>query len=141
MVEPISATEPEERPRFYGIRKSDLSLELLTEVMTAYDEMVGSNSVRQSSPSDVLRKTLDMLRRGGYADWRFGSRITSESKLIIERVRPLDSTGDVVGFAFDLNVSRKHPSWDKTIELQEDFRHKASRIVENTGIGVELPRI
>jgi len=118
----------------YGIKPSDLNSEILSEIFDLYSEIVGGNP--GIVPAEHQLKEL--RERGGPLEWRFGSRLSLNSKLRVNttfagREEP------TLSFSFFDNLANGDPREEKGQELAETFKQAVDDLLISKGLGVELP--
>ena len=107
-----------------GIPIPELTEERFVDILRIYDEVAGIQLVEHAYPGEVEYWHRDMIRRlseGHQAvEYRFGSRITSHSKLWAQLRRTTES-GRAVEFSFDDNLDRGSPVLADASRLQSGW--------------------
>lgn len=134
--------EGENGERRYGMRLADLTDSVLVDVVQLYDRVVGIH--KGPSPKRATSEVAGMVSRinesvanSGFWEYRFGSRLTNESKLFVEKPRRADGS-DTVRFRFDPNVSGPLTGHPDEKQLIDDFRDEVQRYLIEHGMAVEI---
>jgi hypothetical protein len=123
----------------YGIKFSDITAERLMEIYKIYDETVDGVAVYIGGHATMYHFMIQ-ANQGSYVEFRFGSRLDANSKLLA-RVEGHTVDGDsVFGFGFNANLDpserlQRHKDSD---ELEAKFQKAVSNYIKQTGIGVSI---
>jgi len=135
----------------YGMKLSQLTEELLKEILLLYDKIAGGDVESccfsaGSPPMDVRLKWLkDGLTHGNAVDWRYGSNLITRSglpdkdaKLVIwyEKTLWRENTEKdmVIRFAFDPNIV----SGPEAEKISEDFKKEMDELLIKWKVNVDL---
>lgn len=140
MTEAGSSPEPKERPQRVGMLIEKLDDEVFEKVISIYDKVFDSDASRYIYPGYV-ENVLEQLARGNYAEFRFGSKFSSDSKLeVIRSFRSETERKPIIYFDFYFN-SPVHHSIKADIEKREDrFRREVDELLTKKGLAIPLER-
>ena len=124
----------------YGIKLSDLTLEVYQAFLKIYDETVGSNSFNNSRPDDA-EYTAKMINDQGFCERRHGSCLSSHSKLCIKSLKLLDNGEKPdweIYFSFSGNLTKDDPQNIREPVLVKQFAQKVDKFLEDKGLAIEI---
>jgi hypothetical protein len=123
----------------YGIKLSDITSERLMEIYKIYDETVDGIAVFIGGHATMYH-FMKQASQWSYVEFRFGSRLDANSKLIA-RVEEYAADGDKIfsfGFNSNLAPSERLQRQKDSNELETKFQKAASDYIKRTGIGIPL---
>jgi len=88
------------------MKRSDLTYEILQEIVKLYDETVGGHGSRYVNPWTLKDLEERNLQGRNAIEWRFGSKVTGHSKLWIHFEVPGAPAEERVYFRFGPNTSQ-----------------------------------
>src|SRR4030042_2718700 len=117
------------------MKLSDLTYEILVEIVTIYDETVGGHGIRYLYPGE-LNNILQDVQKYGAAERRYGSSLTIHSKLWIQCdfsycAKP------VIFFRFDANVDLHSKRGEKiALNLERKFEEAVDEFLTKRGLAI-----
>ncbi len=117
-----------------GMKLSELTDEILSEIIVLYDETVGGNGRHYPTTAEYVRETLE---KWGVVEARFGSRLTVHSKLW---TRWADRSRTVIRFSFGANTAREEASEEEVRQLGQSFEKAVDDFLTKRGLAINLPR-
>jgi len=118
----------------FGMKLSDLTDEILSELIILYDETVGGNGRYYPQTAEYVQRTLE----GGHSvEKRCGSRLTGHSKLWI---RWSDTVEEVICFSFGANTVPGEASKREIRKLEQSFENAVDNFLTERGLAIELPK-
>ncbi len=130
----------------YGILEANLTEDLLREIAKIYDEVAGANSLGRlkSYPPNYMFSCVKG-RSGNAKDFRFGSRLSIDSKLMVWEASPAPSEvdgvtvwQDTLRFSFDPEVDHDPENIGRT--LNEEFIRRVDMLLVSKGLAVPVRR-
>ncbi|MEK7617455.1 MAG: hypothetical protein AAB414_05405 [Patescibacteria group bacterium] len=132
----------------YGIPLDHLSDQILDEVLVLYYEvvfgrvdvsMLGEDPMGQAQRAHFHRRTLEDLNKGHYSEWRLGSRLSGQSKLLIKLGRGLGS--EILAYFecygnLDLYDSEERKQQGRQIE--RDFEESVNNYLLAQNVGKQV---
>jgi len=118
-----------------AIKLSSLTYEILRDIVNIYDSLVGGHGLKYLGESD-LEQVKSGIRQYGLIEWRFGSRLTPNSKLWIERKSFSRRDDPWIIFCFDSNLNKHEnaKSRNKAHSLEAEFEKAVERYLEEKRI-------
>ena len=115
-----------------ALRIDDLNEDIMTEVLNIYTEVAGINT--RQSVSWLLESTKRSLLdpRSGAAEYRFGSSISRQSKLWIQRVYGHEEV--LCWFRFDENAGMG----TRGLKMEKDFQKAINKYLLATGKAIPI---
>lgn len=129
-----------ETPQRMGIPIPELTEERFVDILRIYDEVTGIQLVENAYPGEVEYWHSEMIRRlngGQDVEYRFGSRISGQSKIWAQLRRTMGS-GSVVEFTFDDNLDRRSAAQDEGERMSVEFRQRTIGYLVTNGLGVPI---
>lgn len=136
--------ENAERSARYGLKLSQLTEEVLKDILIIYDQVVGGavwdRVFSKSSPSigDRLNKIQEGLRHSNVVDWRFGSRLKGDERLnakfCLWREEGISDGDMIIRFSFDPNLVHG----EEAESLQNEFEKAINNYLTQKGLAIEL---
>lgn len=110
------------------MKLSDLTYEILEEIVKIYDKTVGGHGSQYLHPGD-----LDDVRRQSSVERRFGSKVTGHSKLWIQRDWSYDEPA--IYFRFDPNtITGENEKLGE--ELKKKFEQAVDDFLRKQGLAI-----
>jgi hypothetical protein len=125
----------------YGLLLSHLTPEILDEIARIYKQTVSGRDFQDSSldsRTEILQVRAD-LSRGNATEWRFGSKLTYNSKLTIRRDSRIEDD-QLVKFTFfpNLDTMEENLFGDEPERLRQEFKSKVSDFLQSQGLAIPL---
>jgi len=120
-------------PVIFGIKREDFTPELLQDIYAIYSEVAGINLPDYAYPVDSITKILD---KGRAADFRYGSRIDSNSKFGVRITHGPDGQ-PLLRFSLSANLhprDRKTELGDMGRKMEEDFTERVNKYLQAKGL-------
>jgi hypothetical protein len=118
-----------------AIKLSSLTYEILKDIVRIYDSLVGAHGLKYLCESD-LDQVKNGVRQYGHIEWRFGSKLTSHSKLWIQRKAFSRRDDPSIIFCFDPNMSKAEEAiYGKNPQILEaEFNEAVEKYFDENGI-------
>lgn len=120
-------------PRSFTMDIAQLSEAVLNDIVSIYIEVTGSRLAQEfvetDDPDQKLDYIADLLSSGNTVSWRFGDRVSTDSKFSLWKGGQRGGI-QLVQFSFDPNNGVSDPSGVRTEELAQmvnDFRDKVNQ--------------
>ena len=111
---------------------SALTNEILKDIVRIYDQVADSDYAREfvADPADRIGYVQEIFSYGNAVEWRFGSRLSSDTKMFISKTGWTRAGDDVIRFAFDPNSYVSDPKDINQTEFEQmvqDFRNQVDQ--------------
>lgn len=131
------APQAPEKPKRFGILPQDFTRDLLTDVLGIYADVArGGKRLPDYFEKEAWFHIGDQLERHPYAEMRYGSALTLDSKLWVARQVGFegDEVTRLLDFRFDANMSRNDASFERGQEMEGQFRNRMDEYLQERGI-------
>lgn len=119
-----------------GFRVADLTHDLLKAVTDLYVSTVGTPDRPRELTGTEVSDAQELLEKGQGVEWRFGSRLTSHSKLKVTVYR---SRGQDPLCYFYCHPNTNDDRAAVPINMANQFAAAADRLLRDRGVAIEKP--
>lgn len=122
----------------HGMKLADLTDEIFETIVKIYDEIVDGSGLHFLQPSAV-KKVKTALESKNAFEWRFGSKLTSHSKLWIHIKNIARFSEPIIYFRFSANLDSTLQKDEKKAEkLSQHFNACIAIFLKEKDIAIEL---